>query len=202
MKKIGILSLILAFAFSTTAIANNNDPVESSTQSLSVNTTASDLKWTGYKVTGKHYGSVGLKQGKLDMKDGQLTGGMFVIDMTSITVEDLSGGTKDKLEGHLKSSDFFGVENHPEAMLQITEVTPNGVNRYKIEADLTIKDITKPIKFYATTEMENGITVATAEMTIDRSEYNVRYGSGSFFDNLGDKTIYDDFDLTVKIVAE
>ncbi len=158
---------------------------------------ASKIEWKGYKVTGKHHGTVNLKSGELVFTDGQLTGGNFVIDMTSITVGDLEGEYKGKLEGHLKSDDFFGVKNHPTASLEFTQVVSRGTpGDYKIVADLTIKDITKEIKFLAHVEEES----ATAEITVDRSEYSVRYGSGSFFDDLGDKTIYDEFDLKVNLV--
>jgi len=126
-----------------------------------------------------------------------LTGGEFAIDMTSITVTDLDGGMKGKLEGHLKSPDFFGVENHPVANFKITKVVPRGTGgSYKVVGDLTIKNITKEIKFNADVKDD----MATANIQIDRSDFNVKYGSGSFFDNLGDKTIYDEFDMVVDLV--
>jgi len=167
----------------------------------SVDTEKSFLKWTGYKVTGKHYGKVKIKEGSLEYTDGMLSGGSFTIDMASITVEDLEGGAKEKLTGHLKSDDFFGVQNYPTAEFVITSVISRGKpGDYRITGDLTIKDNTNEIKFNA--QMEEGdMITGKATMTIDRSEYNVRYGSGSFFDNLGDKTIYNEFDLEVNLVA-
>lgn len=169
--------------------------------SYTVDTKTSKVNWKAYKVTGEHAGYVNIKSGSLEYTDGQLTGGNFVLDMTSIAVTDLEGDMKGRLEGHLKSADFFGIEAHPTSEFVITKVVPQGAGRYKIEGNLTIKKITKPIKFTALVE-EGGDTVsATADIKLDRSDFDVRYGSGSFFDNLGDKTIYDEFDLTVSLKA-
>ena len=155
----------------------------------------SSVKWTGKKVTGQHYGEVDFEKGHLLMDGDKITGGEFVIDMTSIDVQDLSGENKGKLEGHLKSDDFFGVQTHPKAKMVITSASNKGDGVYGIVADLTIKNKTNQVTFDL---VKNGNT-ATADVTIDRSKYDVRYGSGSFFDNLGDKTIYDNFDLEVEL---
>ncbi|MCB0686755.1 MAG: YceI family protein [Saprospiraceae bacterium] len=169
-----------------------------------VDPSKSELTWTGRKVTGSHTGTIKLKEGTLVMDGDMLKGGSFVIDMTSITNLDMAG--KDgagKLEGHLKSADFFNVAEYPDALLEITNVVHRGTpGSFKVEADLTIKGITKPVKFNTQISDESGMKVATADITVDRSEYDVRYGSGSFFDNLGDKTIYDEFDLNVKLVLK
>lgn len=171
--------------------------------SVNVDTAESYIVWKGYKVTGSHYGKVMIKNGELTFDEaGALTGGGFDIDMTTITCEDLEGEWNQKLVGHLKSDDFFGVEKFPTAKFIITEVVSRGKpGEYKIVGNLTIKETTKPIKFNTVITEEGGKRVATADITIDRSEYNVRYGSGSFFDNLGDKTIYDEFELSVNLVA-
>jgi polyisoprenoid-binding protein YceI len=182
-----ILSALVGFAFSP---LNTKEVV-------SIDTDESVIEWKAYKVTGKHNGTVKIKNGNLEMENGELVGGSFDIDMTSITVDDLEGNSKAKLEGHLKSADFFNVEEFNQAKFVITRVISRGKpGDYKIEGDLTIKGITKPIKFNAL--MEDN--VANATITIDRTEFNVRYGSGTFFENLGDKTIYDDFDLNIKLV--
>ncbi|MCB0665136.1 MAG: YceI family protein [Saprospiraceae bacterium] len=164
----------------------------------------SEITWTGKKVTGSHNGTIQLKEGSLMMEADMLKGGSFIIDMTSIKNLDMAG--KDgagKLEGHLKSADFFNVAEYPNAILEISEVVHRGTpGSFKVVGDLTIKGITKPIKFNTQISTEGGMTVATADITVDRSEYDVRYGSGSFFDNLGDKTIYDEFDLNVKLVLK
>ena len=194
-----VLKLMVAFAvvaFMSVAFG----PV---VDTYTVNTEESTLEWVASKVTGKHNGSVAIKSGALEMTDGKLTGGNFVIDMTTIAVLDLQGGAKGKLEGHLKSPDFFGVEEHGEANLKINSVASRGTEGdYTIKGDLTVKGITKPVRFIAKVMEENGtITASAEEIVIDRSEYDVKYGSGSFFADLGDKTIYDEFTIKVKLVA-
>jgi len=171
---------------------------------VQVDTDASVITWKGYKVTGEHAGTIKVKQGELTFDEGTLTGGSFTIDMPTIAVTDIAadqGGTK--LEGHLKSPDFFGVEKYPAAKLAITKVVSRGTpGDYRITADLTIKENTETIRFNANVNEEMGAYVATADITIDRTDFDVRYGSGSFIDNLGDKTIYDEFDLNVKLVTK
>jgi len=155
----------------------------------------SNIEWEGEKVTGSHEGTIDLKDGYFTMENGELKGGEFVMDMTSITVTDLEGEDKGKLEGHLKSDDFFGVNNHPTAKLVITSVAKKSNDTYGVVADLTIKEKTNSITF----DLDMDDNSASTELTIDRSKYDVRYGSGSFFDNLGDKTIYDNFELDVEL---
>ena len=185
---------ILTFAFTANNIGT----------STSINTEASTITWKGYKVTGEHAGVLKVKNGNLVFDEGKLTGGSFDIDMSSITVTDLKAGQgKEKLEGHLKSPDFFGVEKFPTAKFIITKVTSRGkAGEYKVVGNLTIKETTQEIKFNTIVTENNGVKTATADITLDRTEYDVRYGSGSFFDNLGDKTIYDEFDLTVSLVTK
>lgn len=151
----------------------------------------SNVVWKGYKVTGSHHGTIAIKSGELVFEEDKLVGGEFIIDMKSITVNDLQGEYKGKLEGHLKSDDFFGVANHPTSSLVFTNVESSGKNSYSVTGDLTIKNITNPITF----DISVYGSKATASLKIDRSKYDVRYGSTSFFDNLKDKAIYDEFDL-------
>lgn len=160
-----------------------------------VNVKDSSITWKGYKVTGSHEGTIDLAKGSLMFEGDNLTGGNFIIDMTSITVTDLKAGQgKEKLEGHLKSDDFFGVNNHKQAMFTINKVDgKNGT--YRVYGDLTIKDITKPASFQMTVKDNT----ATASLKIDRTKYDIRYGSSSFFDDLKDKAIYDEFDLNVNL---
>ena len=166
-----------------------------------VDTKASEVAWVAKKVTGQHNGVVGLKEASFVVEDGKLKGGSFAIDMSSLVVLDLEGESKGKLEGHLKSEDFFDVEKFPTATFKITKAVAQGENNYKVVGDITIKGITQEIQFPAELKEANGKLVGTANLTIDRTKFNVKYGSGSFFDNLGDKTIYDNFELAVKIVA-
>lgn len=190
MKKL-ISSIALVTVFGLTATAST--PIDQEKKEVKVS--ESTITWKGYKVTGSHEGSIQLKSGHLEMDGDKLTGGEFVVDMTSIANTDLDGDSKGKLEGHLKSDDFFGVANHPTAKLVFTSVTPMNKNSYTVTGNLTIKETTKPITFVVSVYANK----ATATMKVDRSEYDVRYGSGTFFDNLGDKTIYDEFDLVVDL---
>ncbi len=165
-----------------------------SAQSKAVNTATSVVNWQGYKVTGSHTGTVTVKSGSLDFVADKLTGGSFVLDMNSINCTDLTGKGKSGLEGHLKADDFFGTAKFPTADLKIKKVASKGKpGEYKLTADLTIKGITKEVKFDATAA--NGM--AKAAIKIDRTDFDIKYGSGSFFDSLGDKTIYDEFDINV-----
>lgn len=200
MKKFTSFSAILmAFvAFAGLAFTVNSGAT------LKVDTLNSNVQWTAYKVTGQHNGVVNIKSGALTYDEkGFFAGGSFEIDMTSIKCLDLQGETAGKLEGHLKSDDFFGIAKFPTAKFVITKVIPRGKpGEYKVIGNLTIKSTTKEIKFDALLqEAEGGKIVATGDIKIDRSDFDVRYGSGSFFEGLGDKTIYDEFDLKVKLTA-
>ena len=155
-------------------------------QQMKVDTEKSSLKWHGEKVTGEHCGHIDLKEGWLAWENDKLTGGSFVIDMASITNADLEDEAYNtKLVNHLKSDDFFGVEKFPAAKLEIKSSEKFKNNKATVKAHLTIKDITHPVEF----ELQKNENWFMAEIVVDRSKYDVRYGSGSFFDNLGDKMI-------------
>ncbi len=186
------LPLLALFAFNTNPVTE--------VEVLKVNTEESFIEWKARKVTGSHNGKITLKEGSLEMENGELTGGSFVIDMTTIAVEDLQGNSKAKLEGHLNSADFFDTANHPTATFEITEVEGSN-GEYNITGDLTIKGNTNPVSFIATINKLDDKNMAFASITVDRSKYDVRYGSTSFFDNLGDKAIYNNFNLDVTLVA-
>ncbi len=160
-----------------------------------INTEASTITWKAYKVTGSHEGTINLASGNLDFNGTILTGGAFIVDMTTINTTDLEGEYKQKLDGHLHSDDFFGTATHKTASLEITSVKASGKNAYDATANLTIKNITKEVNFTISVYGSK----ATANLKVDRSQFDIRYGSGSFFDNLGDKTIYDEFDLVVDL---
>lgn len=168
-----------------------------STIKKTVDVEASTVEWTGKKITGSsHNGTIDLKHGYLNLtEDGQLTGGEFVIDMNTIEVTDLTGENKGKLEGHLNSDDFFGVDNYDTSKLVIRKATPKSGNIYAVNADLTIKGKTEPVSF----DMTVNENTATAKVDIDRTKFGIRYGSGSFFDNLGDNTINNNFTLDVNL---
>ena len=155
----------------------------------------SNIVWKGYKVTGSHQGTIILKEGSLTFKNDKLIGGKFVIDMTTIVNTDQEGEYKQKLEGHLKSDDFFGVETFPTATIILKKVIATGKNSYKVTGDLTIKGRTSPVDF----DFSIYGSKANATLKIDRAKHDVRYGSNSFYDNLKDKAIYDEFDLVVDL---
>lgn len=155
----------------------------------------SKVVWKGYKVTGSHVGIISITSGHLNFDKDLLTGGSFEIDMTAITVTDLEGEYKGKLEGHLKSDDFFGVTKFPSASLSFTKVESTGKNSYKVTGDITIKAKTESISF----DLSVYGNKANASLKIDRTKFDVRYGSTSFFDGLKDKAIYDEFDLVVDL---
>jgi len=166
---------------------------------MEVNTSKSELKWTGKKVSGEHWGYINLKDGSILIEDNKIVSGEFNIDMTTITCKDLEDAEwNGKLVGHLKSDDFFSVDKFNVATLKILKSSSFENGFTTIKGELTIKGITKPVSFKAT-KIENGYM---ATITIDRTLYDVRYGSGKFFDNLGDNMISDDFVLDVKILVQ
>lgn len=182
IKNLAIVALVAFTAFSFTTIGEEKKEIK---------TDKSKVVWKGYKVTGSHEGTIAIKSGSLTFNENKLTGGEFVIDMTSLSSTDLEGEYKGKLDGHLKSDDFFGVEKFPTATLVFTKVTASGKNSYNVTGDLTIKGKTNPITFAISIYGNK----ATASLKVDRTKYDVRYGSTSFFDDLKDKAIYDEFDL-------
>ncbi len=182
IKNLAIVVLVAFTTLSFTKIANEKKEIK---------TDKSKVVWKGYKVTGSHEGTISIQSGFLTFNESKLVGGEVVIDMTTLGSTDLQGEYKGKLDGHLKSDDFFGVENHPTATLVFTNVTASGKNSYNVTGDLTIKGKTNPITFAISIYGNK----ATASLKVDRTKYDVRYGSTSFFDDLKDKAIYDEFDL-------
>ncbi|WP_299818949.1 YceI family protein [uncultured Pontibacter sp.] len=167
----------------------------------------SSVAWYGEKVLGKHEGEIKLQSGQLTVADNQLTGGTIVMDMKTIANKDLTDQEQnDKLVGHLKSDDFFGVETYPTATFEITGVSPiaNAAAdqpNYTVQGNLTIKDKTEQIDFPALVTVDNNTVKAKADVTVDRSKFDVRFGSETFFGELGDKAISDEFRLSLDITA-
>lgn len=193
MKKLLLLTL---FAFFSSVLVLFSQDI------YNANTKESVIRWEGRKLFGGHWGDVLIKSGNLEFKNNKLSGGSFVIDMNSIVVLDLDeNGGKSKLEGHLRSDDFFSVDKYPTSEFVITNVKDRKNNKYEITGDLTIKGITHSIKFPATINIKNNRLEARAEFKIDRTKWDIRYGSGKFFDNLGDRMIRDDIIFKVKLIA-
>jgi len=193
--KLKISSIFLLVAVvSLSAFKNPTKPV-----TYTVDVAKSSITWIGKKVTGSHNGSIALKSGTLNVNGKSITGGGFIVDMTSI--KDADGSAK--LEGHLKADDFFGSEKYPTSNFVITKVAGSGAN-VTVTGNLTIKGITKPLSFPATVAVgTDGTVTATApKIVVDRTKYDIKYGSKSFFESIGDKAIYDEFELAVKLVAK
>lgn len=167
------------------------------------NTEKSTIEWKGFKPTGTHNGTIAIKEGKLSMNNDAIESGRFVIDMNSINVLDIPAEEKGnaKLKGHLTSADFFDVETYPIASFEVTG-TETIDGKTMLSGNLTLKDATNNISIPVSTTVENNTVTLTSEtFTIDRSKWNVEYGSKSFFDNLGDKFINDDIELKITLVA-
>lgn len=194
MKTVKFFAAALAAGILFVNAAKKPTPVK-------VDAAKSSVTWLGKKVTGEHTGTIALKDGQLLMDGGKLVGGNFTMDMTTLQVTDVKDEKMNaKLKGHLQNDDFFSVATHPTSTLKITKVTPKGGNNYEVTGDLTIKGKTNPVTFPATVDSKTG--VGTAKIKIDRAKYDIRYGSKSFFDNLGDKAINDDFELDVNLATK
>lgn len=186
MKNLKAIALALVVVLSTVSV---------SAQTKKVDAAKSSINWLAKKVTGKHNGTVNLKDGALVFKGKKLVGGSFTADMTSINDLDLTGEYKGKLEDHLKSEDFFSTAKFPTATLVFKTIGVKGKDVYTVTADLTIKGITSPVTFdIAVTENS-----ATTKFMVDRTKYDIKYGSKSFFESIGDKAIDNEFELTVNL---
>ena len=175
---------------------------------LTVESAKSEILWKGTKkVAGGHNGKIGVKSGTVEMGPKSVKAGELVIDMKTLECLDIPTDTEDnkknngKLVGHLTSPDFFDVEKFPEAKIQITGGKDLGAGKHELKGKLTIKDTTVDITFPATVKQENGETIASGKITVDRTKYGVKYGSGNFFKLAADKIINDNFDLEFKVVA-
>ncbi|MGM0567298.1 MAG: YceI family protein [Bacteroidota bacterium] len=187
-----LLAFATLFIFSEAAIAQN--------KTVELDKRSGTVEWEGKKIGGGHNGEIDIKDGKLTFKDGELSKAHVVIDMNSIVNHDLDDQESNaKLVGHLKSDDFFGVKKYPEATFKSTSIEAKGSGKYHIKGNMTIKEDTNPVEFTAEVSTSKSSYSAEGSFEIDRSKYNVRYGSKSFFDNLGDNVIYDDFRITFKL---
>ena len=165
---------------------------------------ATVIDWKGDKKIGSfHVGTIDLKSGWLNVEGNALTGGEFVVDMNSIKNSDVKDDNmRAKLIGHLKSDDFFGVEKFPVSKLVITGSSKFNGGKALVKGNLTIKEATHPVEFTVTESKESTAFTYSAEIVFDRSLYDVRFGSGKFFSNLGDNTINDEIKLNVKLVVK
>ncbi|MAV64607.1 MAG: YceI family protein [Pelagibacteraceae bacterium TMED124] len=169
-----------------------------------LNTDQSKVLWVGSKVTGEHYGEISIKEGFIDIRNDSILGGNIIIDMNTIKVLDIENYEwNKKLENHLKDDDFFSVEKYPFASFEINKTYQFiMVDNIAIEGIMTIKDIKNEIIIPASIHIDNNYAKSIGVATIDRTDFDIIYGSGSFFENLSDRMIYDDFTIKFSITAE
>ena len=171
-------------------------------QVFKVDNQNSKIGWYAKKATGDHNGNIKISEGNFNVQDNVLKSANFDIDTRTITDIDLTEqADNDKLISTLKGDAFFSVDKFPKASFVTTSVVHTTGQQYTINGKLTIKGITNDASFPATVAVSNKKLTATAKITIDRTKYDIKFRSKSFFENLGDKVIYDDFDLNVSIVA-
>ena len=202
MKKLFTFLMLIILA------SCNTNPNQASTQQAqgvatvdniyNVETAQSQITWTGREVsTSYHYGTLDFVSGNFEISNGAIVNGEFIVDMTSINNQDMEGDSKARLEGHLKSDDFFSVESYPTASISINSSELISDGKWNVSADLSIKGFTHPVNF----EMISSEDGWSSNLVFDRSKYDVRFRSGSFFENLGDKLIYDDIELSINLTT-
>ena len=208
MKKI----LVLAIAFSTVLVSCKNEKktevkekvivVKSASGINNVDVTTSVLNWKGSKPTGDHNGTVSLKSGGLLVENGKITAGEFIVDMNTIVNLDMKGKKgATNIVNHLKSADFFEVAAYPTAKFVITKVEENA-GKLAVTGNLNIKDVTKSITIPATlSEVDGSYIFKSENFNIDRADFNVKYKSKKFFDNLKDKFVNDLVEMSFEVKA-
>ncbi|MCS6980050.1 MAG: YceI family protein [Flavobacteriales bacterium] len=179
-------------------------PAQAAGENFAVVSETSSLEWYATKITGAgHNGTFALKEGVFTVENGLPKSGKFVADLTTIKVVDLTDAEMNaKLLGHLKSPDFFDVEKYPTATFEITGVEKLGQDSAKVSGNLTIKEITKNITFPAVIQKEGDNLKVKADFNIDRTEWDIKYNSGKFFKNLGDKLIKDEVNFKLNLTAK
>lgn len=214
MKNRFLTILTLALAITFTSCKDKASEVETTDAQVAaevtevstkyvVDTEASTIMWKGSKPTGSHTGTINVESGVFTLNGDAVESGSFLIDMASLKVTDLPVDSEDhaKLSGHLKSPDFFDVEAFPASAFEVTGFT-NENGKAMLSGNLKMKDTENNVTIPVTVTENNGsVTITSDTFTIDRSKWNVKYGSKSFFDNLGDKFINDDMELQLTITA-
>lgn len=193
MKKLITIIASMALVFGSTAIAQ---------EKITIQKEDAKLHWLGTKVVGEHSGDISISKAFVTMSKGQIKGGEIVVDMNSITCTDMQGEWADKLVAHLKDDDFFSSDKHPTSTFVIKSLKSKSRTEYLASGDLTIKGITHPIEFPVTITNDKEGTHVSGKAMVDRIKYEIRYGSSSFFDNLGDKAIHNEFELSFELVIK
>jgi polyisoprenoid-binding protein YceI len=170
---------------------------------MKVKSESSTLSWTGSKITGSsHNGTIAIQSGSISTEAGMITSANVVMDMNNIAcTDDMEQEYKDKLVGHLQSEDFFNSAEHKSAVFTLTSFKQVKGESYTVTGNLTIKGISNEITFPATVKMDDAMVSVDADLSIDRTKWDVHYGSGSIFDGLGDNVINDDVDISIHIEA-
>ena len=194
MKKIlgiGLIASLVVYSFKMDKAAT-----------YKVDTQKSTVVWTGKKVTGEHKGTIPLSSGNILVEDKKIKSGIFEFNVSALTVTDITDKDGNaKLVGHLKNDDFFSVAKFPTAKYVVTSVESKGGDNYTVNGNLTIKGITNPISFPAVIKTDAKTLTASGTITVNRTKFDIKFKSASFFENLGDKAIYDDFTIDVNLVA-
>ena len=192
MKKINSAFILITAAFLFGAFTN-----PAKVETYKVDTQLSSIDWIGRKVTGQHNGKIKISSGEVLVNGSAVKGGSFIMDMNSMNSD------SEKLTGHLKTDDFFSVDKNPTSKFVITKVSSAGKERINITGDLTIKGNTQSVTFPATVKKEGNSIVAVAKnVLVNRAKFDIRYGSKSFFNDIGDKAIEDNFELGINLVAK
>lgn len=170
---------------------------------LKVDAGKSSLKWFASKITGKHDGAVKIKSGTLKTEGEKLVSGKVIIDMSTITVRDIESAEYNaKLVGHLNSADFFDTKQFKSSVLVIEKVELVKGDQYTVSGQLMIKGYTNPVTFPATIKMSKDGLTAKAMLEIDRTKWEIKYGSANFFKGLGDKAIHNEIKFEVDLAAK
>lgn len=208
MKKLAFGLVGLAFLAACTNNPKGNkatttdevaDSMNVSGEQYVVDAAASSVHWTGSKVTGSHHGTVAIQSGDIYVSDGKVTGGEFEMDMKSITNHDMKADpeNKGKLEGHLKSDDFFAADKFPTSKFSITKIDYKADNKIEVSGNLTLKGITKNITFNADITQNTAETIAaTADFNINRKDWGVVY------EGMKDDLIADEINFKIELVAK
>jgi len=201
MKK--LFSLPLYGSFLLALISFSNPPEKRlAASTFHVLPEKSTVVWVGKKVTGEHTGTVKITKGDIALAVTQPDHGAFDIDLSSLTVQDVTDPSGNaKLVNHLKGEDFFNTAKFPNAHLAIDKITHKENDKYEASGKLTIKGITHPVTFPATIKITGKTLSATGDIAIDRTKYDIKFRSANFFENLGDKAISDEFTLKVNLLA-
>ena len=197
------MTLFASMALTLTAFASNNND---GTTRYKVDASASSLTWYATKVTGEHMGTVNLANGYFTVTDGNLTSANVIVDMQTIACTDLEGEWGTKLVGHLNSDDFFNVSEHKTSSFTLRNMTPlkegSGEATHTVTGEFTIRGITKSVTFDAKVTNTGDAFAVEGSAVLNRAEFDVKYGSGSFFENLGDNLIHDNFTVGFNLVAK